>query len=94
MTDTVFCYHCRRQHPRDEVRLVDTKSGRRWRCIKSIIPTKRGLAAREDFGRQTTAFNQAMAACGMNRPGSLRQAMAYPYFTGRRNFAAVSGFAE
>jgi len=61
MTDTVFCYHCRAQHPIDEVRRIRTKSGQRWRCIKSIAATRNGLHERDAFGRQTTAFNKAMA---------------------------------
>ena len=61
MTDTVFCYHCRAHHPRQEVRKILTKSGKRWRCIKSIAATKSGRHERDDFGRQTTDFNRAMA---------------------------------
>jgi hypothetical protein len=61
MTDTIFCYHCRARHPQSEVRKISTKSGNRWRCIKSISASRNGKHAREDFGRQTTAFNKAVA---------------------------------
>jgi hypothetical protein len=61
MTDTVFCYHCRVRHPLDEVRTIQTKSGKRWRCIKSIVAARNSQRERAAFGRQTTAFNQAMA---------------------------------
>jgi len=61
MTDTIFCYHCRTRHPVDEVRKISTKAGNRWRCIKSIVATRNSLREREAFGRQTTAFNKAMA---------------------------------
>ena len=61
MNDTIFCYHCRVRHPLDEVRKISTKSGQRWRCIKSIAATRTGLHEREAFGRQTTALNKARA---------------------------------
>ncbi|MFZ4535022.1 hypothetical protein [Propionivibrio sp.] len=61
MSDTVFCYHCRARHPIEEVRQISTKSGKRWRCTRSIVATKKGVNERDDFGRQTTAFNKAMA---------------------------------
>ena len=61
MTDTIFCYHCRARHPIDEVRRISTRSGKRWRCIKSIVASRNGLHEREAFGLQTTAFNKAMA---------------------------------
>jgi hypothetical protein len=43
------------------MRQIDTKAGKRWRCIKSIEATKRGKEAREAFGRQTTDINRAEA---------------------------------
>lgn len=59
MSETVFCYHCGTYHPIEEMRQILTKSGKRWRCIKSIELTKQGSAKREAFGRQTTAKNKA-----------------------------------
>lgn len=41
------------------MRQISTKGGPRWRCIKSIEATKLGRAAREAFGRQTSAINKA-----------------------------------
>ena len=61
MADTLYCYHCGTHHPKEEMRQIDTKAGKRWRCIKSIEATKRGRAAREAFGRQTTDINKAEA---------------------------------
>ncbi len=61
MADTLYCYHCRVYHPKEEMRQIETKGGKRWRCIKSIQATKRGMAAREAFGRQTTNINRAEA---------------------------------
>lgn len=61
MSDTLFCYHCRSYHPKEEMRRIDTKGGKRWRCIKSIMATKQGRQAREAFGLQTSAINKAEA---------------------------------
>lgn len=61
MADTLYCYHCRTYHPREEMRQIDTKGGKRWRCIKSIEATKRSAEEREAFGRQMTAMNKAEA---------------------------------
>jgi hypothetical protein len=67
MTDSVFCYHCRVHHPINEVRKVNTKLGKRWRCVKSIAASRNGLQAREEFGRQTTAINKADAETILSR---------------------------
>jgi hypothetical protein len=57
MSETAYCYHCGRPHPKEEMRQIHTKSGSRWRCIKSIAATKQGVAARDAFGRQVSAMN-------------------------------------
>ena len=61
MSDTAYCYHCGTHHPKEEMRQIETKGGKRWRCIKSIQATKQGREEREAFGRQTTAINKAEA---------------------------------
>jgi len=61
MSDTIFCYHCRMHHPKEEMRQIKTKGGKRWRCIKSIEAAKRDKDAREAFGRQMSALNKAEA---------------------------------
>ncbi len=43
------------------MRLIDTKAGKRWRCIRSIEATKKGRAEREAYGKQVTAMNKAEA---------------------------------
>jgi hypothetical protein len=58
-TETEFCYSCARRHPVDEMRQILTKTGMRWRCIKSIEAARQGRAEREAFGSQTTANNGA-----------------------------------
>ncbi len=59
--DTLYCYHCRTYHPREEMRQLETKTGKRWRCIKSIEATQRGKADRDAYGKQMTAMNKAEA---------------------------------
>jgi hypothetical protein len=59
MAETKFCYHCSRYHPSDEMRQIDRKGIKRWRCIKSINATKQGLAQRDAFGKTVTALNTA-----------------------------------
>jgi hypothetical protein len=58
---TRYCYHCRVYHPEDEMRLMVTKTGSRWRCIKSIEATKKPQAEREAYGRQVSENNKAEA---------------------------------
>lgn len=59
MAETLYCYHCGRHHPKEEMRQIESKGGKRWRCIKSIEATKRGIAERDAFGKQVTAINSA-----------------------------------
>ena len=58
---TVYCYHCRVSHPKTDMRLVVTKTGKRWRCYQSIAAAKSDKAQREAFGRQITEANKADA---------------------------------
>lgn len=59
--EQIYCYHCQTRHPKSEMRQVENKGVKRWRCIKSIEATKRSVAEREAFGRQMTAINKAEA---------------------------------
>ncbi len=61
MTDTAYCYHCGIHHPKAEMRQIETKAGKRWRCLKSIEATKRSKAERDAFGRRVTADNKVEA---------------------------------
>jgi len=36
MSELVYCYRCGTSHPKSEMRQVETKNGKRWRCIVSI----------------------------------------------------------
>ncbi|MFY9327412.1 MAG: hypothetical protein WAO76_05255 [Georgfuchsia sp.] len=58
---TAYCYHCVKHHPVEEMRLLVTKTGKRWRCLKSIEAAKQTRKAREAFGRGVTELNKAEA---------------------------------
>jgi hypothetical protein len=43
------------------MKLVVTKTGKRWRCYQSIAAAKADKAQREAFGRQVSEVNKAEA---------------------------------
>jgi type IV secretory pathway TraG/TraD family ATPase VirD4 len=43
------------------MRQIETKNGKRWRCIKSIEAAKQSRKEREAFGRKTTDMNRSDA---------------------------------
>lgn len=55
----IYCYHCGRPHPSVEMRQIETKGGKKWRCIKSIEATKINAAQRDAFGKTVTMINKA-----------------------------------
>lgn len=55
----IYCYHCGRHHPAAEMRQIDTKGGKKWRCIKSIEATRLSSAQRDAFGKAVTEINKA-----------------------------------
>lgn len=59
--ELIYCYHCQTRHPKSEMRQIETKGVKRWRCIKSIEATKQSREAREAFGRQVTENNKMQA---------------------------------
>ena len=59
MANTAYCYYCSREHPKDEMRQIATKGGPRWRCVKSIEATRKGVAERDAFGKQVTEINSS-----------------------------------
>lgn len=59
MSETIYCYHCGRRHPSDEMRQIETKAGKKWRCIKSILATKITSAQRDAFGKAVTTINKS-----------------------------------
>jgi hypothetical protein len=75
-SETIFCYHCARHHPRGEMRQIETKGGRKWRCIKSIEATKRDVAQRDAFGQTVTAINRAETQARIKAREKLERAIA------------------
>jgi hypothetical protein len=57
--ETIYCYHCRRYHPREEMRRIETKGSKKWRCINSIEATKKSTTQRDAFGKSVTAINKS-----------------------------------
>jgi len=70
---TKYCYHCGSHHPVDEMRQIETKAGKRWRCIRSIQATQKTAAARDAFGREVSAMNTAEAKSNARGMNELRQ---------------------
>lgn len=70
---TKFCYHCGAHHPIEEMRQIETKAGKRWRCIRSILATQKTPEARDAFGREVSAMNTAEARSHARRMNELRQ---------------------
>lgn len=61
MSDTVYCYYCGVRHPVSEVRQIILKTGKRWRCIRSIEAAKVSRHEREAFGMRMTELNRMKA---------------------------------
>jgi len=65
MSDTVYCYHCRAQHPRAEMRLIVSKTGKRWRCVNSIkaaATSAKDIALRDAYGKKVSEDNKELAS--------------------------------
>jgi hypothetical protein len=54
---TRYCCHCSRYHPATEMRQINSKYGKRWRCIKSLEAIKKTVAERDAFGRENSQAN-------------------------------------
>ncbi len=61
MSQMHFCYSCRIHHPAEEMRVIQTRAGRRWRCVRSIVAAKTSTAERDAFGTTQTEINQSLA---------------------------------
>ena len=61
MTDTLFCYCCRIHHPKDQMRRFATRTGTRWRCLRSIEAAERETGERDAFGRRQSEQNRQAA---------------------------------
>ena len=72
-SQTKFCYHCGAHHPVEEMRQIETRAGKRWRCIRSIEATQQGAEAREAYGRQVSEINKAESKSRAQRLNNLLQ---------------------
>lgn len=61
MSDTIYCYHCRTRHPKEEMRQVESKGIKRWRCKKSILGARKSAAERAAYGQEITNANRELA---------------------------------
>lgn len=68
MSDTVFCYHCRRHHPLADVMLFETGKVKRWRCRQSLSLARRSIGERDAFGRAVSESNRNACARAAMRP--------------------------
>ena len=63
MIELVYCHYCRTSHAREEMRLLSTKTGKRWRCLRSLeAVAAKDRAARDAYGRRVTENNKAAAS--------------------------------
>lgn len=52
-----YCYYCGRSHPEEDMRLIVTKNGKRWRCTRTILAGKLTTEERDRFGKLVSARN-------------------------------------
>jgi hypothetical protein len=60
-TRLVYCYHCCAQHPKQQMRLVVTKTGSRWRCKTSIdaaAKADKDMSLRNAYGQKAAEKNK------------------------------------
>lgn len=60
MPETLFCYSCRRHHPRELMCRFPTRHGLRWRCRRSIEASLSSVSERDAFGHRQTQINREM----------------------------------
>lgn len=58
-SETNYCYHCGGHHPREAMRQIAAKHGKKWCCIRSIEATRKSSTRRDAFGKAVTAINRA-----------------------------------
>lgn len=68
MTELVFCYHCRRHHPANEMTQVENRGVKRWRCRASLSVGRRSVAVRDAFGKAVSQMNRISCAMAPRSP--------------------------
>ena len=61
MSDTLYCYCCRKHHPKAQMRRFMTRTGERWRCLNSIEAARARPDERDAFGRRQSELNRQTA---------------------------------
>lgn len=61
MSDMLYCYCCRKHHPKEQMRRFATRTGERWRCQRSIEAASARPDERDAFGRRQSELNRQMA---------------------------------
>lgn len=61
MTIKVYCYHCMTYHRPESMRKIRTRTGERWRCIRSIEAAQSSTDVRDAFGERQSELNKARA---------------------------------
>lgn len=61
MSDMLYCYCCRKHHPKEQMRRFATRTGERWRCQRSIKAASARPDERDAFGRRQSELNRQMA---------------------------------
>ena len=59
MTTKVYCYHCMTYHPPESMQKIMTRTGERWRCVRTIEAARSSPAARDAFGARQSELNKA-----------------------------------
>jgi hypothetical protein len=78
MSDTLFCYCCRTHHPKEQMRRFTTRSGQRWRCLRSIEAARSNPGEREAFGRRQSELNRLAASRMAERVAMLHLNLCQP----------------
>ncbi len=84
MSDTVFCYHCRREHARADVVQVDAHGVKRWRCRASLAARRRSVGERDAFGKAVSELNRRCGEVKVRRPlpHAVRELLSAPVASG------------
>ena len=56
-----YCYSCRVEHDIAQMRLIETRNGRRWRCLRSVRAASLPIEARDAFGEYQRQYNLSEA---------------------------------
>lgn len=62
MSDMLYCYCCRKHHPKEQMRRFATRTGERWRCVRSIEAARARPDERDAFGRRQSELNRQTAS--------------------------------